>query len=304
MAIDVTTLALAKAYAKGLFKSGSGTYGDSCIPSLIGTTEQITPGEVLSSINNGCTIALRHSDEVYGDMVFNSAAWSAAAGNYVVASIVFKMGEEILCAQLAGSCDDNTWAFTVIDIAQLSDIPEDYIPNPETAQVGQVMAVKSVDSTGRPIQWEPVDLPSGGGGVNADDWVKIASVSFATDDEVVRHVITADENGNDFSYDELLIIGSGNDGSGNLQIWFNTNEPFSTDIGTITNFFQFGHVPTALVGRLLDNYYYILSNKQDLTRFMISSNYSTTKGKIQSIGLQRAITTNKCAIAIYGRTLK
>lgn len=38
------------------------------------------------------------------------------------------------------------------------------IPIPQTASVGQVLAVKAVDETGKPTEWEPVEIPSGGGG--------------------------------------------------------------------------------------------------------------------------------------------
>lgn len=144
---------------------------------------------------------------------------------------------------------------------------------------------------------------SGGGVPTADDWVKIATVSFIKDDETIRHIISLDENGKEFSYDELLLIGSGNDGGGNLTIWFNTEERFTTDSGNINNFFAFGQTPTALIGRLLDKQYYILSQSQSLTRFTISSRFNTTKGKIQMIVLQRGVTTNKCNITVYGRNL-
>lgn len=144
---------------------------------------------------------------------------------------------------------------------------------------------------------------SGEGVPTADDWIKIATVSFIKDDETIRHIISLDENGKEFSYDELLLIGSGNDGGGNLTIWFNTEERFTTDSGNINNFFDFGQTPTALIGRLLDKQYYILSQSQSLTRFTISSRFDTTKGKIQMIVLQRGVTTNKCNITVYGRNL-
>lgn len=38
------------------------------------------------------------------------------------------------------------------------------ITAPTTAAVGQIIKVKSVDSTGKPTEWEAEDLPSGGGG--------------------------------------------------------------------------------------------------------------------------------------------
>lgn len=43
-------------------------------------------------------------------------------------------------------------------------VKEETIPVPATATVGQILAVKSVDSTNKPTEWETVDAPQGGGG--------------------------------------------------------------------------------------------------------------------------------------------
>lgn len=37
----------------------------------------------------------------------------------------------------------------------------DFIPNPSTASVGQTIVVKTVDETGKPTEWEAVDMTSG-----------------------------------------------------------------------------------------------------------------------------------------------
>ena len=37
------------------------------------------------------------------------------------------------------------------------------IPIPQTASAGQAIVVKAVDGNGKPTEWEPVDIPSGGG---------------------------------------------------------------------------------------------------------------------------------------------
>ena len=44
----------------------------------------------------------------------------------------------------------------IVKIAANSMIPEDYIPAPATAEVGQVIAVKAVDENGKPTEWEAV----------------------------------------------------------------------------------------------------------------------------------------------------
>lgn len=38
----------------------------------------------------------------------------------------------------------------------------DYIPVPQSANIGQTIVVKEVDENGKPTKWEAVDLPSGG----------------------------------------------------------------------------------------------------------------------------------------------
>ena len=42
-------------------------------------------------------------------------------------------------------------------IARTSDIPEDYIPIPETVEIGQIIQVSTVDENGKPTGWEAVD---------------------------------------------------------------------------------------------------------------------------------------------------
>lgn len=49
------------------------------------------------------------------------------------------------------------------------------ITAPTTAAVGQIIKVKSVDTAGKPTEWEAVDMPSGGGGA----WTKIHEETLA-----------------------------------------------------------------------------------------------------------------------------
>lgn len=42
----------------------------------------------------------------------------------------------------------------------------DFISTPPTAEVGQTIVVKAVDESGKPTEWEAVDLPSGGASQN------------------------------------------------------------------------------------------------------------------------------------------
>ena len=58
------------------------------------------------------------------------------------------------------------------------------ITAPTTAAVGQIIKVKSVDSTGKPTEWEAADLPSGGGG---ETWEKLVDASLAEAVESVTY---------------------------------------------------------------------------------------------------------------------
>ena len=48
-----------------------------------------------------------------------------------------------------------------IDLSGQGDVL-DYVPSPDTASVGQILAVKTVDENGKPTEWEAVGFPSGG----------------------------------------------------------------------------------------------------------------------------------------------
>lgn len=74
------------------------------------------------------------------------------------------------------------------------------ITAPTTAAVGQIIKVKSVDSTGKPTEWEATDLPSGGGGGT------YRLVSDTTLSEAVETItISQDKDGNAFELTDCLV---------------------------------------------------------------------------------------------------
>lgn len=74
------------------------------------------------------------------------------------------------------------------------------ITAPTTAAVGQIIKVKSVDGTGKPTEWEAVDLPSGGGGGT------YRLVSDTTLSEAVETItISQDKDGNAFELTDCLV---------------------------------------------------------------------------------------------------
>ena len=69
--------------------------------------------------------------------------------------------EEI--AQEAADKIDTSGFATKEETSQLSEQIADKVTSPNTAEVGQVIAVKAVDENGKPTEWEAVDMASGGG---------------------------------------------------------------------------------------------------------------------------------------------
>lgn len=73
------------------------------------------------------------------------------------------------------------------------------ITAPTTAAVGQIIKVKSVDGTGKPTEWEAVDMPSGGG----ETWELIRTIT--TTEIVSRLTISQDESGKPFTLSKFVL---------------------------------------------------------------------------------------------------
>lgn len=68
------------------------------------------------------------------------------------------------------------------------------------ASVGQTIKVKAVDTDGKPTAWEPVDMPTGGGG---ETWEKIAEIELA--EAASSIVISQDLVGRPFALKRVMI---------------------------------------------------------------------------------------------------
>lgn len=90
-----------------------------------------------------------------------------------------------------------------IDLSGQGDVL-DYIPSPDTAEVGQTMVVKAVDENGKPTQWEVADLPTN---TTFADYELIAFGT--TTEEVDGLTINKDINGNAFALKECICIVQG-----------------------------------------------------------------------------------------------
>lgn len=85
--------------------------------------------------------------------------------------VVFGIYEFPATASIMIESDDTA----TVQIGKLTADDLGAIPAPETAEVGQVIAVKAVDGSGKPTEWEAVDI-SGGGGTK--EWAKLVDYEF------------------------------------------------------------------------------------------------------------------------------
>lgn len=92
------------------------------------------------------------------------------------------------------------------------------------AQVGQIAKISAVDTDGKPIKWEPVDMPSGG----ELRWHLVADLAVA--EAVTDVVITEDSEGNTILQYEPIAVGiwihvpaddTQSSVTGNLWFWVN-----------------------------------------------------------------------------------
>lgn len=72
------------------------------------------------------------------------------------------------------------------------------------ATVGQIAKIASVDESGVPTAWSPVDMPSGGGGGGAKEFRLIWSITL--DEQSDRVDISVDSSGNAFALHEVYVM--------------------------------------------------------------------------------------------------
>ena len=70
------------------------------------------------------------------------------------------------------------------------------------ATVGQIAKIAAVDASGVPTAWEPVDMPSGGGGLQ---WIEV--VDITTEEQTQKLTISVDKDGRPISqYNALWMV--------------------------------------------------------------------------------------------------
>ncbi len=78
------------------------------------------------------------------------------------------------------------------------------IPIPQTASVGQTVAVKAVDENGKPTEWEAADMGSGVGGGGSSQWKIIRDLTITENADRVD--ISTNDAGEAFSLHEIQIF--------------------------------------------------------------------------------------------------
>ena len=87
---------------------------------LVGTTQTITPSQVLAAIKAGRDIALQYTDSYYGAFVFSAFNANERLGIVVSNSILPQM--DGLTGTLLGFVEDNTWIFKATNTATKDDV--------------------------------------------------------------------------------------------------------------------------------------------------------------------------------------
>ena len=87
---------------------------------LVGTTQTVTPSQVLATIKVGRDIVLQYTDSYYGAFVFSAFNANERLGIVVSNSILPQM--DGLTGTLLGFIEDNTWLFKVTKTATKDDV--------------------------------------------------------------------------------------------------------------------------------------------------------------------------------------
>ena len=87
---------------------------------LVGTTQTVTPSQVLAAIKAGRDVALRYTDSYYGAFVFSAFNANEKLGIVVSNSILPQMNG--LTGTLLGFVEDDTWLFKVTNTATKDDV--------------------------------------------------------------------------------------------------------------------------------------------------------------------------------------
>ena len=97
--------------------------GGAGLAPLVGTTQTITPSQVLAAIKAGRDIALQYTDSHYGTFVFSAFNATDAVGRLgIVVSNSIIPNRDGLTGTLLGGVEDDLWFFNATNIATKDDV--------------------------------------------------------------------------------------------------------------------------------------------------------------------------------------
>lgn len=125
-------------------------------PALFGSTTNKTPTQVKNALDDGYAVNITHFDNTYGMITANNFNASAAAGVIVANVVFYYTGVGLLCFELIGNLNTDTWANNIYMLAQSSDIHN--VPSGGTT--GQVLMKNS--NTNYDCSWANLPIYNGG----------------------------------------------------------------------------------------------------------------------------------------------
>ena len=93
--------------------------GAKALSPLGGTTNEITPMQVLDAMTEGRNVLLSYNHSEFGTIIFTSFALAAERG-IILASAVVVLDDKVVLAQLT-STEDNGWACIICELEQKSE---------------------------------------------------------------------------------------------------------------------------------------------------------------------------------------
>ena len=98
---------------------------------LKGSTDEITPAQVLSAMDAGQELAITYVHQFFGGLTFTNFLVAVDMG-LIVSSGVFELDGDVAVCQLAGSPTSGQWMCSITNLAKLDDIPTipTSLPNP------------------------------------------------------------------------------------------------------------------------------------------------------------------------------
>lgn len=129
-------------------------YAKTLVVTVTGNVSSKSSQEIAAHVKAGGTVVLQRGENLYNFVNYSEDTRGACF------MMVDPMdGEYLETATVSGT----RVTFYTLPFATEAELDQK-VSNPNFANVGQTIAVKSVDEDGKPTEWEAVDMPSGGGG--------------------------------------------------------------------------------------------------------------------------------------------